>query len=48
MPLSGIRNAHAPIMTGNAAVGFRPNKLSSINEGAYRPMPKAINAPSTK
>ncbi len=30
----GIRNAHAPIMIGNAAVGFMPIRLIMIRHGA--------------
>ena len=30
----GIRNAHEPIMIGNAAAGLRPSRLSSTSDGA--------------
>src|SRR5258705_12662758 len=31
---TGIRNAHDPIMIGNAAVGFIPSRLIMIRHGA--------------
>src|ERR1051326_2516956 len=46
--LTGIRNAHDPIMIGNAAAGFIPRRLTRIMHGAYRPMPSIIRTPRTK
>jgi len=45
---TGIRNAHDPIMIGNAARGFIPSKLIRIRHGAYKPMPIVISAPRQK
>ena len=33
MPAIGIRNAHEPIMIGNAALAFMPSKLTRIMQG---------------
>ncbi len=48
MPQADIRNAHEPIMMGNAAIGLSPSSDSVISDGAYIPMPNAIRAPRTK
>ena len=31
---TGMRNAHEPIMIGNAAIGFIPSTLTSTMQGA--------------
>ena len=37
---TGIRNAHEPIMIGNAAVGFMPSRLTRIMHGRVEPDPE--------
>src|SRR6185436_1551077 len=47
-PATGMRNAHEPIMMGNAAIGFMPSRLTRMRQGAYSPTPRVMSAPSTK